>query len=77
MFWVQARRLYLYYRAKDPLLLALTVGTMGSMVNLLGHGLVDNSVFVNDLAYVFMLLLALVNTPPNARAIDDYFIKVV
>ena len=32
---------------------------IGSMINLLAHGLVDNSVFVNDLAYVFMFLLAL------------------
>jgi O-antigen ligase len=35
------------------------VGTAGAMVNLLAHGLVDNSVYVNDLALVFALLLAL------------------
>jgi hypothetical protein len=38
---------------------ALLVGMIGSMMNLLAHGLVDNSVFVNDLTYVFMLLLVL------------------
>jgi hypothetical protein len=43
---------------------------MGSMINLLSHGLVDNSVFVNDLAFVFMLLLGLMNNLANARAID-------
>ncbi len=42
-----------------PLLQALVIGAMGSMANLLAHGLVDNSVFVNDLSIVFMLLLGL------------------
>jgi hypothetical protein len=37
----------------------LKAGTAGAMVNLLAHGLVDNSVYVNDLALVFALLLAL------------------
>ena len=36
-------------------------GMMGSMANTLAHGLVDNSVFVNDLSLVFMLLLGLVS----------------
>ncbi len=53
--------LCLYRRVKrDPLAFALVVGAMGSMVNLLAHGLVDNSVFVNDLAYVFVLLLGII-----------------
>ncbi len=57
-FW--RRAFTLYRRAKpDPLALALVVGTMGSMINLLAHGLVDNSVFVNDLAYVFVLLFGI------------------
>jgi O-antigen ligase len=46
---------------QDLMRFALLVGTAGSMVNLLAHGLVDNSVFVIDLAFVFMLLLALPN----------------
>ncbi len=70
LFWTRARQLYQRFRETDPLLFALTVGLMGSMVNLLAHGLVDNSVFVSDLAYVFMLLLALVNSLTNVRAID-------
>ncbi|MFN8448348.1 MAG: O-antigen ligase family protein [Anaerolineae bacterium] len=56
-FWRSAVRLYRATRGADRLSFAVTVGSMGSMVNLLAHGLVDNSVFVNDLAYVFALLL--------------------
>lgn len=67
LFWGLARRLYLQFRDSDALLLALIIGIMGSMVNLMGHGLVDNSVFVNDLAYVFVLLLALVNMLSRLR----------
>ncbi len=46
-------------RAHDALLTAVAVGAAGSMANLLTHGMVDNSVFVNDLAYVFILLLGM------------------
>ncbi|MBC8170949.1 MAG: O-antigen ligase family protein, partial [Anaerolineae bacterium] len=56
----------------DPLLFALTAGIIGSMVNLLAHGLIDNSLFVLDLAFVFMLLLALTAalSSSNIRSID-------
>lgn len=57
-FWRLAARLYHAYRHDTSLWLAIVVGLMGSMANLLAHGLVDNSVFVNDLAFVFVLLLA-------------------
>lgn len=56
-FWRYAIRLYRLTRNGDRLTFALTLGVMGSMINLLAHGLVDNSVFVSDLAYVFALLL--------------------
>lgn len=64
VFWRQAVRLYRATRTVNGLAggwvtFALVVGMIGSMANLLAHGLVDNSVFVNDLAYVFMLLLVL------------------
>jgi O-antigen ligase len=59
VFWRQAVRLYELVRLREPMTFALVVGMIGSMANLLAHGLVDNSVFVNDLAYVFMFLLAL------------------
>ena len=38
---------------------AIIIGAMGSMAATLAHGLVDNSVFVLDLAYIFSLLVAL------------------
>lgn len=69
-FWLKARQVYAFYQNREPLSLALIVGVMGSMVNLIGHGLVDNSVFVNDLAYVFILLLGVTANLSNARAID-------
>jgi O-antigen ligase len=59
-FWRRAVTLYRAFRGRDALAFALVVGVMGSMVNLLGHGLVDNSVYVNDLAFVFVLLLGIV-----------------
>jgi O-antigen ligase len=45
---------------------ALILGLMGSMVATLVHGLVDNSVFLVDLALVFVMTLAVV-----ANAADD------
>ncbi len=44
-------------RHEEKILLA---GAMGCMVNLVAHGLVDNSVFVHDLVYVFVLLPGLI-----------------
>ncbi len=38
----------------------LVAGLMAGMVNFVAHGLVDNAYFLVDLAYVFMLMLALV-----------------
>ncbi len=67
-FWKHAGQLYRSFKSRDSLMFALIVGIMGSMINLLAHGLVDNSVFVNDLSYVFVLLLGLIS---NIRAIDD------
>ena len=67
-FWRRAVQLYRAFKGRDPLMFALVIGIMGSMINLLAHGLVDNSVFVNDLSYVFVLLLGLIS---NIRAIDD------
>jgi hypothetical protein len=39
---------------------AVLAGAMGSMAYFLAHGLVDNSYFVVDLAYVFCFTVALV-----------------
>jgi O-antigen ligase len=41
----------------------LVAGIMAGMVNFVAHGLVDNAFFLVDLAYVFMLMLALVQVP--------------
>ncbi|NJN93378.1 MAG: hypothetical protein HC875_04455 [Anaerolineales bacterium] len=53
-FWRSALRLY--QRLPGPLIL----GLMGSMVVFLAHGLVDNSYFLVDLAFVFFLTLGIV-----------------
>lgn len=65
-FWQQIRDLYHRLQPGAALPYALVIGTAGSMVNLLAHGLIDNSVYVQDLAFVFVFLLAL----SNGRAID-------
>ena len=59
-FWRKAIRFYRYLRERDPLYFALIIGVIGSIINLIGHGMIDNSVYVQDLAFVFVLLLALV-----------------
>lgn len=46
---------------------ALIAGITGCMLNLLAHGLIDNSIYVLDLIYIFMLLLWLVQTLQSAR----------
>jgi O-antigen ligase len=59
--WIQAAfwRLALPLRhLSDPDERALALGLMASMVDFLAHGLVDNSFFVVDLAFVFCLTLA-------------------
>lgn len=48
---------------------ALMLGLMASVVNMLAHGLVDAAYFVVDLAYVFLLTLALAQgTKTNDRS---------
>ncbi|PJF26258.1 MAG: hypothetical protein CUN53_08625, partial [Phototrophicales bacterium] len=58
-FWRSIRRAYLNARSQ-PLAYTIIIGTMGSMINLLAHGLVDNSLFVTDLAFVFAFLMGIV-----------------
>ncbi|HSD83678.1 MAG TPA: O-antigen ligase family protein, partial [Anaerolineae bacterium] len=60
-FWVTAFRVMRQAKralARDQW--ALIIGLMASMIDFLTHGLVDASYFVVDLAFVFMLTLALV-----------------
>lgn len=46
----------------DVYVRALMLGLMGSVVDMLAHGLIDAAFFVVDLAYVFLLTLALAQT---------------
>ena len=57
-FWRSALRAYRVASTHGSRV--LLAGSMGSMVSLVAHGLVDNSVYVHDLVYVFVLLLGLV-----------------
>lgn len=57
-FWRRARMVARKVGQRDPLLFSMTLGLCGSMAALLFHGLVDNSVFVIDLAFIFMFQLA-------------------
>ncbi len=59
-FWKNAVAALRVFRQQDRTLFALTLGLIGSMAGLLAHGFIDNSVFVLDLAFVFMFQLAAV-----------------
>ena len=60
MFWRVGLRTLHKWSTLDPLISALIIGALGSMTSFLGHGLVDNSYFVIDLAFVFCFTVALV-----------------
>jgi O-antigen ligase len=67
-FWSTSFRVM--RRARRSLIIdrwALIIGLMASMVDFLAHGLVDASYFVVDLAFVFMLTLALVQKVNGAE----------
>ena len=76
-FWsVALRAMRRARRAPDIDHWSLLIGLMASMIDFLTHGLVDASYFVVDLAFVFMLTLALVQkvsqvsentSPANSR----------
>lgn len=63
-FWLQVgfwrSALAAWRGLSDPDNRALAAGLMGSVAAMLAHGLVDNSLFLVDLAYVFMLSLGAV-----------------
>jgi len=61
--WLQAifwRRSLPIRHDQDTMSRALALGVMGSMADFLGHGLVDASYFVIDLAFAFFFSLAIV-----------------
>jgi O-antigen ligase len=57
-FWRTCWRSLRVFSAAEPSR-TIILGAMGSMAALITHGLVDNSVFVIDLSYIFVMLLAL------------------
>lgn len=56
-FWRSVRK-SLAYQTGDVTGRIITIGGAGCMANLIVHGMVDNSIFVNDLVYVFVLIMA-------------------
>ena len=58
LFWRSLLVVLKRARSGDPQLYAMTLGLLGSMAALLAHGTIDNSIFVIDLAFIFMFQLA-------------------
>ncbi|NWG16686.1 MAG: O-antigen ligase family protein [Chloroflexi bacterium] len=70
-FWRQASRICRTITSQSAIHRAIVIGIIGSMVNLLAHGLIDNSVYVQDLAYIFVFLIGAAVRLSNIRAIDE------
>ena len=68
-FWRTALS-HIRHHASQPEYRALLIGLAASMVDFLTHGLVDAAYFVVDLAFVFMLTLALIQGV-NRLAADE------
>ncbi|MCL4256223.1 MAG: O-antigen ligase family protein, partial [Anaerolineae bacterium] len=71
LVWIWSKTAWRGYKTLwqgDKWLLALIIGAMGSMANLLSHGLVDNSLYVLDLAIVFALLMGIASALPTHKA---------
>jgi O-antigen ligase len=64
LIWLEgaffAKGLRLYRRLPDKNERALVLGLMASMVACLAHGLIDNSYFLVDLAFVFFLTMGII-----------------
>jgi O-antigen ligase len=69
LFWRACLRLMRAWRTRDGSVHALIIGVMGAMAALLAHGMIDNSVYVLDLVYIFMLLWAI---PAMIEEIDSH-----
>lgn len=54
IFWHDVSRFYAQNRQA-----VIGIGMLGAMLYLLAHGLIDNSIFVHDLAIIYMLLLGM------------------
>jgi O-antigen ligase len=64
LLWLQAaffrRALRLYQRLPDGDQRAIILGLIASMVSMLAHGLIDNSYFLVDLAFIFFVGFGLI-----------------
>jgi hypothetical protein len=65
-FWRLAWRLYRH--APDASARVLILGLMASMIAILAHGLVDNSFFLVDLAFIFFLITGITSKLAAARS---------
>ena len=54
-------------RTNDPIYRAITIGFASSMINFMTHGLVDASYWFVDLAYTFMMTLAIIQCIKNTE----------
>jgi O-antigen ligase len=65
------RRVWPYARsAQAQPAKALAVGSLGSMTDFVAHGMVDNSYFLVDMAFIFWMTLALSLTLTRSKAGD-------
>ena len=63
MLWAFFRSGFKLHRAGgDAYERALTLGVMASMINFIAHGLIDNSFFLVELAFVFMLSMGVLRS---------------
>ena len=60
-FWRAAARAMRRAQERDRMAFALTLGLMGGMAGTLAHGIIDNSYFVVDLAFIFVFQLAAIS----------------
>ena len=65
-FWRMGHRIYRGWRGEEAQVLALAL--MASMIDFLAHGLLDNSFFLIDLAFIFWLTFGLMKA--TARLCD-------
>jgi O-antigen ligase len=74
LLWVQVAfwqvALSLYRRLPQGRERALILGLMASMVATLAHGLIDNSFFLVDLAFIFFLTLGVVGSTAEEVSIQ-------
>lgn len=57
--WVFWREAFRGLSIQDTEKRMILIGTIGSMTALIAHGMIDNSIYVNDLAYIFVFLVGL------------------